>query len=126
MNQPTSGTITTDLTGQIAIVTGASRGLGRGIALALARCGAKIACVARNPEKLDDVLKVLDIERETWQTVCDELGLMQTDQQTSAESHTSDVVQPNKLPDIGAASSILPPIGQANLDSPRSGVSFEA
>ncbi len=59
MNQPTSRTITADLTGQIAIVTGASRGLGRGIALALARCGAKIACVARNTEKLDETVEAI-------------------------------------------------------------------
>ena len=59
MNQPTSGTITADLSGQIAIVTGASRGLGRGIALALARCGATIACVARNPEKLDETVEAI-------------------------------------------------------------------
>lgn len=41
-----------DLTGQTAIVTGASQGLGRAIALTLAANGAKVACVARNEEKL--------------------------------------------------------------------------
>jgi 3-oxoacyl-[acyl-carrier protein] reductase len=41
-----------DLTGQTAIVTGASQGLGRAIALTLAANGAKVACVARNPDKL--------------------------------------------------------------------------
>jgi 3-oxoacyl-[acyl-carrier protein] reductase len=40
------------LTGQVAIVTGASQGLGQSIAVALARSGARVACVARNAEKL--------------------------------------------------------------------------
>jgi 3-oxoacyl-[acyl-carrier protein] reductase len=41
-----------DLTGQAAIVTGASQGLGRAIALTLAANGAKVACIARNQDKL--------------------------------------------------------------------------
>jgi 3-oxoacyl-[acyl-carrier protein] reductase len=41
-----------DLTGQTAVVTGASQGLGKAIAIALAKSGAKVACVARNAEKL--------------------------------------------------------------------------
>src|SRR4029453_16187240 len=41
-----------DLAGQTAIATGASQGLGKAIALALGAAGAKIACVARNADKL--------------------------------------------------------------------------
>lgn len=41
-----------DLQGQVAIVTGASQGLGKAMAVALAKQGAKVACVARNAEKL--------------------------------------------------------------------------
>lgn len=44
--------LTTDLSSQIAIVTGAARGLGRAIAETLARCGAKVACVDVNEELL--------------------------------------------------------------------------
>lgn len=51
--------VQTDLSGQIAIVTGASRGLGRSIAEALARCGAKVACVARSEEKLRDTVAAI-------------------------------------------------------------------
>ncbi|MEX2119761.1 MAG: 3-oxoacyl-[acyl-carrier-protein] reductase [Pirellulales bacterium] len=43
---------TVDLKDQTALVTGASRGLGRAIAVALAGCGARVACVARDREKL--------------------------------------------------------------------------
>ena len=40
-----------DLTGSIAIVTGGNGGIGRGIALGLARAGADVAIAARNREK---------------------------------------------------------------------------
>ena len=44
--------IQVDLSGQTALVTGASQGIGRAIALALGAAGAKVACLARNAEKL--------------------------------------------------------------------------
>lgn len=45
-----------DLSGQVALVTGASRGLGQAIALALGAAGAQVACVARNREKLEQTV----------------------------------------------------------------------
>jgi 3-oxoacyl-[acyl-carrier protein] reductase len=45
-----------DLSGQTAIVTGASQGLGKAIALALAAAGAKVACIARSADKLKDAV----------------------------------------------------------------------
>lgn len=42
-----------DLTGQTAIVTGASRGIGQAIAAALGRCGARVVCAARDVAKLE-------------------------------------------------------------------------
>lgn len=41
-----------DLSGQVALVTGASQGLGAAMAIALGRSGAKVACVARSVDKL--------------------------------------------------------------------------
>jgi len=48
--------ISTDLTGQIAIVTGAARGLGRLIAETFAHCGAKVACVDVNTDLLAETV----------------------------------------------------------------------
>ncbi len=45
-----------DLSGQNAIVTGASQGLGRAIAVALGASGARVACVARNADKLAETV----------------------------------------------------------------------
>jgi len=55
MSEESKGRIQVDLSDRTAIVTGASRGIGRAIALAFGAAGAKVACVARNVEKLEEV-----------------------------------------------------------------------
>ncbi|MDZ4820387.1 MAG: 3-oxoacyl-[acyl-carrier-protein] reductase [Planctomycetota bacterium] len=52
--------IQVDLAGQVALVTGASRGLGKAIAVCLAKAGAKVACVARDTAKLAETVAAIE------------------------------------------------------------------
>ncbi|WP_229389299.1 SDR family NAD(P)-dependent oxidoreductase [Methanosarcina sp. DH2] len=71
-----------DLTGKVAIVTGASSGLGVDFAKALANQGANIAIVARREEKLKEVQKEIEEIGVTCRHyVCD---VMKTEQIKSA------------------------------------------
>ena len=64
--------LTADLTGQIALVTGASQGLGHAVAVRLGANGAKVLCVARNAEKLaDTVAQIQALGGEAVAMACD-------------------------------------------------------
>jgi NAD(P)-dependent dehydrogenase (short-subunit alcohol dehydrogenase family) len=53
-----------DLTGKVAVVTGASRGLGHDVAARLAGCGAEVAAVSRSSERFRaDVGRPEEVER---------------------------------------------------------------
>jgi NAD(P)-dependent dehydrogenase (short-subunit alcohol dehydrogenase family) len=49
------------LTGRVAVVTGGSSGIGKGIALALGRAGARVVLVARQPAPLDAAVAELEL-----------------------------------------------------------------
>lgn len=60
MSDQPARSITVDLSGQVAIVTGASQGLGQTMATELAANGAKVACVARNADKLAETVTAIE------------------------------------------------------------------
>lgn len=62
MAEAVSNRISVDLSGQVAIVTGASQGLGRAMASELARNGAKVACVARSADKLATCVAAIEAD----------------------------------------------------------------
>ena len=60
MSEVTTNTLSADLGGQVAIVTGAAQGLGKTCAIELARNGARVACLARNAEKLAETVAAIE------------------------------------------------------------------
>src|SRR5271163_2540260 len=57
------GVIVTRLAGKVALITGGGTGIGRAIALAFAREGAKVAVAGRRKDKLDETLRELEKQR---------------------------------------------------------------
>jgi 3-oxoacyl-[acyl-carrier protein] reductase len=51
--------LSASLQGQIALVTGASQGLGQSVAIRLGENGAKVLCVARNEQKLAETVAAI-------------------------------------------------------------------
>lgn len=67
----TTAGLSIDLSGQIALVTGAGKGLGRASALALSSSGARVIGVSRTQDDLDSLREEAGGDVESW--VCDVL-----------------------------------------------------
>ncbi len=69
------------LAGKRAVVTGAGRGIGRSIALALAEAGADVAVTARTAAELEQLAEnIRGMGRQSWLTACDVTDLEQVQQ----------------------------------------------
>src|SRR5687767_3841539 len=51
-----------DFTGKVAVVTGGSRGLGREMVLALARCGADVVIASRKLDSCEELARTVESE----------------------------------------------------------------
>ncbi|MFQ3546298.1 SDR family oxidoreductase [Halobacillus rhizosphaerae] len=60
-----------NLDGKVAAITGATRGIGRSVALALAEAGADIALLQRNPDQLDVKNEIEELGRTCHIIPCD-------------------------------------------------------
>ena len=59
-----------DLTGRTALITGATRGIGFGLAIGLAQAGAKVILNGRNPDKLAEAIDRLRVQEGSASTLC--------------------------------------------------------
>ncbi|HEY1599637.1 MAG TPA: 3-oxoacyl-[acyl-carrier-protein] reductase [Pirellulales bacterium] len=82
MAETINAQMSVDLRGQTALVTGASRGLGRSIAVGLAHAGARVACVARDVEKLQATVAEITAAGGTAQALACDVTSGESVQQT--------------------------------------------
>src|SRR4051794_3492358 len=82
--------ISTDLTGQTALVTGASSGLGLRFARVLARCGAKVALAARRLDRLQTLAD--EIRAEGGEAVAVEMDATDAAQLVAAVQKAEDAL----------------------------------
>ena len=72
--EPSGPTVRADLAGQVAIVTGAGRGIGRAIALGYAAAGAAVVCAARTEAEIEAVVAEIAVGGGTALAVPTDVG----------------------------------------------------
>ena len=98
------------ISGRVALVMGASKGIGRGIAGALAAEGARVAMASRSRERIEEAAE--EVEGETVALVADSVDL---DRMAALPAEVSELLGPV---DILIANTGGPPLGGA-LDNSR-------
>lgn len=104
----------TPLAGQVALVTGASRGIGAATALAMARAGADVAVLARDADRLEQVAgQVRDLGRRSLVLPCD---AMEGDALRAAARRTVD--------EIGVPTVLVNNVGGNSFSAPLVSMRF--
>ncbi len=101
------------LDGRVALVTGGSSGIGRGIARALALAGARVVIMARNAPTLDEAVSEMRAEGGDVTRVCADLG-----DRAAAERSAEQAAARFGEPDIllnAAALNLRPPLTNLSI-----------
>ncbi len=102
------------LAGRVAVVTGGSSGIGRGIALALGQAGAAVVLIARGKRNLEDTVAELQAAGCQAAAVSADLG-----DRTDADRAAGDAEMPFGPPDIlvnCAGLNLRPPLAELTVD----------
>lgn len=97
-----------DLTGQVAIVTGSGKGIGKACAIMLARAGADIALTARTQADLDSCAAEIQAMGRKVITVCGDI----------AQEATMDILVSRTVQELGKLSILVNNAGGAGPNSP--------
>ena len=110
------------LTNQIAVVTGAGRGIGRAIALKFAQAGADIVCVSRTAANVEKVVgEIRGAGQKAWGhavDVADAAAVAAISEQILTETGQSQIVQQHRdfiAAMMAADDGTLPPIVEHHI-----------
>lgn len=104
------------LAGRNALVTGASRGIGRSIALSLSENGAHVILVARNEQLLNEVKSEIESQGGSAQVIAADLALEEAAQQIAQQV---DVDSLNVLVNNAGGNSFMSPVQSMRLSGWR-------